>query len=128
MKRTLLICCLIAATLVSCGTKEKSWEYKVVKVAGKEAEKMANYGSLVYGDQTIMLNKMGQEGWELISTYTEIGTAFPNFGNSDYVTGIRDNVRTNVINFVFKRPKNGKEEVKPSKLEPKEKNKKDTKS
>ena len=53
---------------------------------------------------------MGKEGWELVSTYTETATAFPNFGNSDYVTGIRDNTRTSVVNFVFKRPSDGKEE------------------
>ena len=64
----------------------------------------------IYGDQTAMLNKMGKEGWELVSTYTETATAFPNFGNSDYVTGIRDNTRTSVVNFIFKRQSDGKEE------------------
>ena len=81
-----------------------------MKVAGKPAETLADYGALVYGDQTAMLNKMGKEGWELVSTYTETATAFPNFGNSDYVTGIRDNTRTSVVNFVFKRQSDGKEE------------------
>jgi len=81
-----------------------------VKVAGKPAETLADYGALVYGDQTAMLNKMGKEGWELVSTYTETATAFPNFGNSDYVTGIRDNTRTSVVNFIFKRQSDGKEE------------------
>ena len=74
--------------MVSCGPKKQTWEYKVVKVAGQDAEILADYGSLVYGDQTTMLNKMGKDGWELVSTYTEIATAFPNFGNSEYVTGI----------------------------------------
>jgi len=112
MRKLLLICCVMATALVSCGTKNQSWEYKIVKVAGKDAEVMADYGSLVYGDQTTMLNKMGKDGWELISTYTEVSTAFPNFGNSGYVTGIRENVRTSVINFVFKRPSDGKEDKK----------------
>jgi hypothetical protein len=53
--------------------------------------------------------KMGKEGWELVSTYTEIGTSFPNFGNSEYVTGLRDNTRTCVVNFVFKRMSDGKD-------------------
>ena len=123
MKKTLLVCGLIAATLVSCGSKDQKWEYKVVKVAGKDAEVMAKYGPLVYGDQTSMLNKMGQEGWELVNTYTEIATAFPNFGNSEYVTGLRENVRTSVINFVFKRPSDGKQEVLPEKVEVKKENK-----
>lgn len=102
MKKTLLVCC-IAGLLTSCGNKPEMWEYKVVKVAGEDATIMADYGSKVFQDQTHMLNKMGKEGWELVNTYTEIGTAFPNFGNSDYVTGIRENTRTIVLNFIFKR-------------------------
>ena len=60
---------------------------------------------------------MGKEGWELVSTYTEVATVFPNFGNSEYVTGIRENVRTNVVNFVFKRPNTGQKEVMPPKVD-----------
>ena len=111
MERFLLFVCLLATLTIffSCSSKPQAWEYKVVKVAGKNAEYMADYGTLVYGDQTAMLNKMGEEGWELVSTYTEIGTSFPNFGNSEYVTGLRDNTRTCVVNFVFKRMSDGKD-------------------
>ena len=117
MKKLLMIGCLIAtlACMVSCNSKPQTWEYKVVKVAGKEAEYQADFGSLVYGDQTAMLNTMGNEGWELVSTYTETSTAFPNFGSSEYVTGLRDNTRTSVVNFVFKRISDGKEEAKDNK-------------
>ena len=110
MKKILLALCVVAF-LASC-SKNNPWEYKVVKVAGKPAEELADYGALVYGDQTAMLNKMGKEGWELVSTYTETGTSFPNFGNSEYVTGLRTNTRTVVVNFVFKRISDGKEEAK----------------
>ena len=115
MKKFLMIGCLIATllSLESCNNKPETWEYKVVKVAGKEAEYREDFGSLVFSDQTAMLNKMGKEGWELVSAYTETGTAFPNFGSSEYVTGIRDNTRTSVVNFVFKRISDGKEEEKP---------------
>ena len=109
MKKVLLLFCMIA-TLVSCGSKNEQWEYKVVKVAGTDAEVMADFGTLVFADQTSMLNKMGKEGWELVSTYTETETSFPNFGSSEYVTGIRDNTRTVVVNFIFKRISGGKEE------------------
>ena len=119
MKKVILFACLLATLTVmfSCSSKPQAWEYKVVKVAGKNAGYMADYGTLAFGDQTAMLNKMGKEGWELISTYTEIGTSFPNFGNSEYVTGLRDNTRTCVVNFVFKRKSDGKE------AQPKEKDK-----
>ena len=108
MKKILFSLCMVAF-LVSCN-KNTPWEYKVVKVAGKPAEELADYGPLVYGDQTAMLNKMGKEGWELVSTYTETATSFPNFGSSEFVTGIRTNTRTCVVNFVFKRQSDGKEE------------------
>lgn len=121
MKKVLLLLCMIAA-LVSCGSKNEQWEYKVVKVAGADAEIAADFGTLVFADQTAMLNKMGKEGWELVSVYTETGTAFPNFGNSEYVTGIRDNTRTAVVNYVFKRISDGKEESpKPAKKTDKKK-------
>ena len=103
MKKWICICCMLAA-FVSCDKETSSWEYKVIKVAGQDAEYRADFGAKVYGDQTPMLNKMGKEGWELVDAYTEIGTEFPNFGDSQYVTGIRENTRTTVLNFIFKRP------------------------
>ena len=103
MRKWIYAGCLLAA-LVSCNKETSSWEYKVIKVAGQDAEYRADFGAKVYGDQTPMLNKMGKEGWELVDAYTEVGTEFPNFGDSQYVTGIRENVRTTVLNFVFKRP------------------------
>ena len=111
MKKVILVLCMIAV-LASCGSKNEQWEYKIVKVAGTDAEVMADFGTLVFADQTSMLNKMGKEGWELVSTYTETGTSLPNFGNSEYVTGLRTNTRTVVVNFVFKRISDGKEEAK----------------
>ena len=108
MKKVIILLSMIA-TLVSCGSNNKQWEYKVVKVAGTDTEVMADFGTLVFADQTSMLNKMGKEGWELVSTYTEIGTSFPTFGNSEYVTGLRTNTRTVVVNFVFKRISKQKE-------------------
>lgn len=107
--------------LVSCKTEIKevatesniqTWEYEVVKVVGENAKSYAKFNPLVFDDQKDMLNKMGKEGWELVSTYTEIATVFPNWGNEKVVTGIRDNVRTSVIHFVFKRPNYGVEETK----------------
>jgi len=52
---------------------------------------------------------MGEDGWELVNSYTETNTVHPNFGSSEYVTGIRENTRTSVLNFVFKRPQQKKD-------------------
>ena len=71
-----------------------------------------------YADEVTYVNTMAKDGWELVSTYTETTTVFPNFGNSEYVTGIRENVRTSVVNFVFKRPSRDEEAIKPSKVVP----------
>lgn len=40
MKKSLMIGCLVATlvSMESCNNKPETWEYKVVKVAGKEAE------------------------------------------------------------------------------------------
>lgn len=57
----------------------------------------------VFEDPTSELNRLGKEGWELVSTYTTVETKYPNFGNQDYVTGIRENTHTGKINFVLKR-------------------------
>lgn len=99
MKKLILgISC--AFLLTACCSNE-AWEYKVVKVAGQEN---TNYNPRSYNDATGQLNNLGKEGWELVSTYTEIETVHPNFGNTEYVTGLQPNTRTAVINFVFKRP------------------------
>lgn len=81
------------------------WEYEVVKVENYWSRNDTYRAPEFIANQTDMLNRMGNEGWELVNVYTEIATAFPNFGKSDYVNGIRSNIRTTVVNFVFKRPK-----------------------
>lgn len=102
MKKLIFIL-FAAVTLNACSSKTQ-WEYKIVKVAGQEAEVIPDFTPMVFNDQTKMLNTMGQDGWELVNTYTEINSAHPNFGNSSYVSGIRMNTRTSVLNFIFKRP------------------------
>ncbi len=49
------------------------------------------------------LNKLGNDGWELVGTYTEVATTYPNFGNDEYVTGIRTNTHSMAIICIFKR-------------------------
>lgn len=54
MKKFILGFCLIAL-LASCGSKNEQWEYKVVKVAVHDIEIAADFGTLVFADQTAML-------------------------------------------------------------------------
>ena len=90
---------VLVCLLTSCST---SWEYKVVTVNGENQKESEPKTIKVSGDD---LNIFGKEGWELVGVYTNTETAYPNFGNAEYVTGIRENVRTSSVNFVFKRKK-----------------------
>lgn len=108
MKKILSFALLLTTmtTFVSCSSENAKWEYTVVVVKGVESsEGYSKFTTLGYKDQDPMLNKMGEKGWELVNVYTKIETEFPNFGDSKYVTGIRDNTRTSSLNFVFKRKK-----------------------
>ncbi|MDO5396047.1 MAG: DUF4177 domain-containing protein [Bacteroidales bacterium] len=90
-----------AFLLTACGGN-KNWEYKIVKITGESG---TDFSRCSYDDPSRQLNRLGEKGWELVDVYTEIETVHPNFGNSEYVTGLRPNSRTAVVNFVFKRPK-----------------------
>ena len=105
MRKWILISC-IAAIFASCSKNDSSeqgisWEYKILKVNGKKAEKLADKKTRTFDDQTPMLNKMGKDGWELVSVYTEDETVYPYI--EDYSMSLRSNHRTCSVNFVFKR-------------------------
>lgn len=50
------------------------------------------------------LDELGRDGWELTSSYLEMETSFPNFGDKNYVAGIQPNIRPQRVVFIFKRP------------------------
>ena len=103
MKKILALC-LSLIMLSACNEKntDLKYEYRDVKVTGSQAEHGEFY-EMYFSDQTEMLNGLGKDGWELVSTYTTIGTVHPNFGNEKFVTGLQANTRTSEIHFVFKR-------------------------
>ncbi len=82
------------------------WEYEVLTFAGVGYDRLESPESF-YTDWITpsleSLNEMGRQGWELAGCYLEMETAFPNFGNEDYVTGIRDNIRPQRLVLIFKR-------------------------
>jgi len=51
----------------------------------------------------IELNKLGSEGWELVTSYFELETAYPNFEDYKYVTGVQPNIKPQRAIIVFKR-------------------------
>lgn len=123
MRSVILI--FICLLLYSCDNKpvdvaNVQWEYNIVSLSGsptpktfganqkEEIIKRNTFSSLNYPNSdevNDILNFHGKEGWELVDIYTTIETVFPNFGNEDLHNGIKDNTRTNTVNFVFKRIK-----------------------
>lgn len=85
--------------MAACSSK---WEYKIVTVENEQASAFEASEIKVSSED---LNLFGEEGWELVDVYTIVETEHPNFGNSEYVTGIRENTRTASVNYVFKRKK-----------------------
>jgi hypothetical protein len=75
---------------------EPRYEYKVVVLlaggnlsrTGADAMKAS---SVEVDDKE--LSKLGAQGWELVGSFLENETAYPNFGNDKYVTGLQTNVR-----------------------------------
>jgi hypothetical protein len=91
------------------------WEYKVERFNNalatdrKDTVVLREYDdaknpTAVFIEQS-ELDSFGSEGWELVSTYLEMETAFFNFGNSDLHTGIKENVRPQAVVAIFKRPR-----------------------
>jgi len=100
MKKVLFIA-ILGLALSSCTS---NWEYKIVKVKGAEKE-ASKFDPNKFEVSDESLNLFGKDGWELVDIYETTETVHPNFGNSEYVTGMQPNVRTAEINFVFKRKK-----------------------
>lgn len=101
--------------------KKQKWEYFIYKLnptprdyekeytIGDYEDKEANF----FNPNIEVLDSLGSEGWELVDTYTEIYTLFPNFGQKGYHTGMKENVKVKNICFVFKRSYTGAQKPKP---------------
>lgn len=96
MKKLLFI--LLILGLTGCASK---WEYKIVTVDNSTKSEFYESDFKVTSED---LNLFGADGWELVNVYTITQTQHPNFGDDKYVTGIRENTRTESVNYVFKRP------------------------
>ena len=100
MKFILILCACL--TLAACTSNQK-WEYKSITIKGIDESKFKpnqfNYDSIM-----LVLNRMGNNGWEIVTSFPEIGTTHPNFGNEEYVTGLLPNVKTQNIFLLLKRP------------------------
>ena len=93
---------IFVISIISCSQK---WEYKTITYKGSEQDELAKFASKKIDIANSSLNSLGEEGWELVDVFEKTETVHPNFGNTEYVTGLQPNVRTSEISFVFKRKK-----------------------
>lgn len=117
--RTTIYLMIIFSTsiLLSCqSNKSVKWEYKVcyfdAELIKSELKQYAG-GSDIFKTSVSstsitlnedILNELGNEGWEIINSYLEQETVYPNLlseGNS--VSGLQPNIRPQRLVIIFKR-------------------------
>ena len=84
----------------------KSWEYCTISFTS-EGESRTGSGAMKFATidyKDAEVSKLGSAGWELVSCYLEMETAYPNFGKDEYVTGLQPNVRPQKLVLIFRRP------------------------
>jgi hypothetical protein len=83
------------------GAEATAWEYKTIEVpahsAGDAATRKVNL-------DLPELDSLGKEGWEVAGLWLEQETVHPNFGKTEYVTGLQPNVRPSRLVVLLKRP------------------------
>jgi hypothetical protein len=84
------------------------WEYETIAVTPEMY--LARTGRIdsalqtkIAPDASVLTKTFGAKGWELVTAYLETETAFPNFGDEKYVTGIKSNIRPARLVMIFKR-------------------------
>ncbi|TAL60234.1 MAG: hypothetical protein EPN88_16235 [Bacteroidetes bacterium] len=96
---------LLLIVIIGCQDNTK-WEYKVYSISPEQTFERTGLQALKATQITISeseLNKLGGEGWELSTSFLELETAHPNFGNSEYITGLQPNIRPQRLVMIFKR-------------------------
>jgi hypothetical protein len=96
MKKIVLLCSLIALSLVSCceqgettAPKNCAWEYKVVELSGSDVTA-----------HTTAINELTKQGWVLVNSHSAIATSIGKLNNGyEHI-----DVKTHSVSYVFKRP------------------------
>lgn len=108
-----LVCIVIGLLAWNTFKSAPKYAYKVISVqaqfnkGGTESslnQKNAsdlNSTSINLKDEELSL--LGNEGWELVGTFLELETTHPNFGSSEYVTGLQPNIRPQKVVLLFKK-------------------------
>jgi len=106
LNKILIIFIIIFILHFFCSSIFNYWEYETINFKANGFDRLNSSEALEFSSIQInnsILNDYGKDGWEIVDTYLELETAFPNFGNEEYVTGIRENVRSQNLVVILKR-------------------------
>jgi len=108
---------LFVLFFTACLSGSSKWEYKVMyydaqKISSSEKnyvktndefDRTVSSTSILPSDES--LNNLGKDGWELVSSYVENETVYPNLlARGSGVAGLQPNVRPQRLVVIFKRP------------------------
>jgi hypothetical protein len=79
------------------------WRYKTIAIPAKYG---SDTSTREIGSDMPELISLGSQGWEVAGIWLEQETVYPNFGKSDYVTGIQPNMRPSRLVILLKQPYN----------------------
>jgi hypothetical protein len=81
------------------------WEYRVVTLDATTHDKNGQNALATNSIKPVEadMDELGKVGWELVSSYVETETSYPNFGGEKFVTGIQPNVRPMQVVLLYKR-------------------------
>lgn len=100
-----LLCTVVVFLALNYFKPKPAYDYKVVFIPGENKSRTGTDAleatSIQFAGND--MTALGDEGWELVDVFLENETAYPNFGNSDYVTGLQPNVRPRRAVLLFKR-------------------------
>lgn len=69
--------------------------------SGQENNSKLNSTNVNLSDEDLSI--LGKEGWELVDTFLEMETTHPNYGSTEYVTGLQPNIRPQRAVLLFKK-------------------------
>lgn len=102
----LLLAAILALPYIGPLRPIPTWEYKKV-IFPSDGNDRVGPGALRYSTIQLdekLLNQLGGDGWEMVGSYMEMETAFPNLAKDDSSHGIVSNVRPQRLTAIFKRP------------------------
>jgi hypothetical protein len=88
-------------SLAPSRTSASGWEYKTIEVDARSAD---DSSTRKVNLDLPELQNLGAEDWEVAGLWLEHETVHPNFGKTEYVTGLQPNVRPSRLVVLLKRP------------------------